>query len=175
MRLPDAVALLAVVAACHRAPSRAPGVEPVLGGLEPLELEGELALVGSDPATQIAIQPSAGVQVAVLGPLREELAPLVGFRVRLGGVPGKAAPPLDRSVVVRRYEVVAFRGEPVLVGTLRVEGSRARLEGRTPAQLETLPSGLRGHEGALVYLFGPVRDGIITVTGFGIIRPAPGS
>jgi hypothetical protein len=75
-----------------------------------------------------------------------------------------------RTIAPTRYEVLTIDGQKPHVGVLRVEREEVWLESDAPLRLEGVPDRLRGLNGAKVYVLGAVRDGVLLVQSFGVIR-----
>lgn len=132
-------------------------------------LEGVVGTVGEPPAMTVVIRPSAGGAVAVEGALAAEVGRLTGATLAVYGQVRAGTP--YRTVAPTGYEIVAIDGEKPHVGVLRVAGESVRLEGGTVVRLEGAPEALRNQAGATVYVLGPLRNGVVTVQSFGVIRP----
>ena len=133
-------------------------------------IEGVAGTMGSDPGLMIAVRLSSGEQVLVNGPLAAEVGRLTGATLVLVG-PVQATTPW-RSIVPTGYEVLAIDGQKPHVGVLRVErGAEVWLDTRPPLRLEGTPDALRSQHGAKVYVLGALRDGVLAVQSFGVIKP----
>jgi hypothetical protein len=167
------IALATLVMACGSQPRTGELPSPAQQG-DSAQLEGVVAVVGSEPFTQVVLQTSSGQQVAVVGDLRSELANLVGLTVRVTGGPSRAVPPADRAINVRRYDVLGIQGDAVYVGILERSGDEYRLRADSTWQLVSVPEQLAAEVGAKVWIAGERQDNRITVGLFGIIKPAQG-
>lgn len=135
-------------------------------------IQGVIETIGKAPMTMVVLRPAHGPPVRVDGPLADEVARLTGATVTLFGTAQPGSP--YRTVAPTHYEIVAIDGEKPFVGVLRVEGDAVRLEGTPTLRLAGVPRALRDQAGARVYVLGSLRDGVVTVLSFGVIRAAPG-
>jgi len=169
--LAPAVALLFILAGCKRTKQvRDQPETATIPAASETRIEGVAGTMGSDPGLMIAVRLSNGEQVLVNGPLAPEVGRLTGATLVLVG-PVQATTPW-RTIVPTGYEVLAIDGQKPHVGVLRVErGEEVWLETRPPLRLEGTPDALRSQHGAKVYVLGALRDGVLSVQSFGVIKP----
>jgi hypothetical protein len=169
--LAPAVALLFIVAGCKRTKQvRDQPETATIPAASETRIEGVAGTMGSDPGLMIAVRLSNGEQVLVNGPLAPEVGRLTGATLVLVG-PVQATTPW-RMIVPTGYEVLAIDGQKPQVGVLRVERNGGIwLETSPPIRLEGTPDALRAQNGAKVYVLGAVRNGVLMVQSFGVIRP----
>jgi hypothetical protein len=116
----------------------------------------------------IVVRPANEAPVRVGGPLAAEIGMLTGATVTLFGTIQATTP--WRTIEPTRYEVLAIDGQKPHVGMLRVEQGEVWLESISPVRLEGAPDALRAQIGAKVYVLGAVRNGVLKVQSFGVIR-----
>lgn len=121
MRLPALLLALAALA-CAPPQSAPPDTLPTPSPADRGPIVGTIRVVGSAPVNvSVVLQPAAGGDIQVVGPLREELRRLSGAQVALHGPVEPAPDPLaDRQIRAEEYEILSVDGEPVIAGT--VEG-----------------------------------------------------
>lgn len=142
-------------------------------------LKGDVAIVGSEPLTEVVLRPEdGGVEVVLRGGLVSELRRVAGARIEAVGrdagpaaARGANAAPGARVLEVGSFSVTSVNGVPAHDGILVFVGDVAYLEspGGVRTAIRYLPSALRGHEGARVWLSGRLDGGI---EAFGVIREA---
>jgi hypothetical protein len=150
--------LLATVGACAPAGTRTPP-DPAAGDT----LRGEIAEVGSEPGTQVAMRPAGTI---LTGPLEAPLKRLHALEVTVWGHSDG-----PRRFRVERFEVRASGGVAAVDGELAMEGERYLLlthDGRR-LPLPHIPTALRGRAGTRVWIAGPLDRspdsfGIIGIT-----------
>lgn len=136
-------------------------------------VQGVVRIEGAAPMSYPVIRAADG-GVGVRGDLRQEIAALDGVEVRVRGPAVANQPPVPpRAVDVRDYEIVSVNGERPYVGHLEVREGALWLAAPTQAwELKAVPSELRHHQGAKLWIVGRMTDGVVTVHSFGIIRKA---
>ena len=134
---------------------------------------GVVAVVGADPLSQVVVTAAPGPgarEVAVVGPLRDELGALYGAEVEVRGravVNGQPVP--ARAIEVASYEIVSVGGERLVVGVLEVKQGAPWLAG---SRLVGAPAELSRAVGAKVWVVGRPSSGRLVVQTYGIIRAA---
>ena len=126
-------------------------------------LRGTVEVVGSEPATSVALMPGGGARAVTLEGERPLLDRLAGLEVAVWGSPVR--PGVFR---VERVAVRASGGVAAVDGVLAREGAGWVLvteAGRLP--IARLPETLRGMAGARVWIAGPLDR---APDSFGIIR-----
>lgn len=146
-----------------------PDRTPTPPAAEP-DVTGVVGAMGPAPMTTIVIRPASGDPVRVEGTLAPEIGRLTGAMVALFG-PIRPETPL-RAIEPRTYEIVSIEGQKPHVGVLQVEGAAVRLESDPALAVEGAPDALLQLDGAKVYILGPVQNGVLSVSSFGVIRPA---
>jgi hypothetical protein len=130
-------------------------------------LRGTVRVVGSEPATQVVLEPAGGGASVTLQGQRAVLLRLSGLEVAVEGEP--EAPSRFR---VARVTVRAANGIAAVDGVLAREGGGYVL--RTPdgrrVAVPHLPEALAGRVGARVFLAGPLDR---HPDSFGVIEEAP--
>jgi hypothetical protein len=149
-----------------------PQAQPASGTLRasgaPVELEGKLFVTGAEPHTGVTLVRPDSKGVTLVGPLDSELRRLSGATVRVRGVEG--APAFPRGLYVDGYDVLLIDGKKPSVGTLSVFLGGLSLVGQDTLELTHVPEGLRGQEGAKVWIVGSRSGTKLEVESFGIIR-----
>lgn len=160
--------LVLVVAGCNRAPG--PAVQGASPASTDTVAEGTVRVVGPQETAQVVLS-GVGPDVALIGPLLNELRRLVGARVRITGRPTRnpAAAP-ERAVDVAGYEIVAVDGERPYVGVIIKRDDRLWLAGEETLELVDAPPDLTGRVGAKVFVTGARDGGRLLVKSYGVIR-----
>lgn len=179
--------ILAVLAGCgpnRSASERGPAAVGEGGGREGVAvvvdtLRGTLAIVGSEPLTEVVLRPAAGgTEVVLQGDAVPELRRVAGLEVWVAGsdagpaaASAAVAAPGARAFRVERFEVRAADGVPAVDGILVVVDDVAylRVAGGAEHRIAHLPAALRGKVGARIWLSGRL-DG--NIEAFGVIREA---
>ncbi len=137
-------------------------------------VEGLVAVKGADPFAQVIVSPAPGVparEVAVVGPLRSELATLHGAEVRVWGrAVANGQPVPRRAIEAAGYEIVAINGERPYVGELVAREGGLWLASQ---RLVAAPVELRQAVGAKVWVVGRSAGGDLQVQSYGIIVRPP--
>ncbi len=133
-------------------------------------VRGVVYVVGADPFTHVVVRGPGG-DVAVTGPLAGELRALSGAEVRIAGRPvAPSVPPPRRAVDVTDYAVLSINGATPAVGVLIERNGALWLAGRDTLPLVDVPPGFAGRPGDKVFVIGPMVDGKLSVSTYGVIR-----
>lgn len=137
-------------------------------------VEGTVQVVGADPFPQVVLQVGEGAavqQIAITGPLRDELGTLHGITVRVAGrsVANPQGVP-SQAIEVTGYDVVSVNGEQAYVGILAIRDGDMWLDASTATRLSAVPTELESKAGAKVWITGPIEDGVLRVQSYGVIR-----
>jgi hypothetical protein len=157
-------ACVLALAACAQGAPRADaggGGHPAAGD----KLRGMVEVVGSEPATSIALLMDGGARAVTLEGASGGLRQVQGLEVTVWGE--EARPGVFRVV---RFAVRAMRGIPSVDGVLGRDGDAYVLvttEG-TRIPIARLPEALRGRVGSRVWLAGPPHREVDT---YGVIEP----
>jgi hypothetical protein len=153
-----------------------------------VSLEGEVALIGSDPLDErIVLADLGGGFCALRSPsLEYELRNLTGLRVRVTGrLGGRSAD--GPELLVEKYSLAPVNGREPLIGVLRSSGGEVVLvEAGSGASYELagpLADVLRGFVGCKVWASGPIDPaeqegadhGTLKVESYGVLAPAGGA
>jgi hypothetical protein len=126
-------ALLLAGAVAAMACGRPAGTGPPAGGAGPDSLRGTVSVVGSEPATSVAIQTGDGRAFTLLGE-RPALDRLAGLEVAVWGVAAGPVPSLPREGFrVERFAVRASDGVPAVDGVVQPDGTLLTAEGHRQA------------------------------------------
>jgi hypothetical protein len=160
-------ALLAALASCapSRTASEAGGAPGVASVAAEDTLRGTIAVVGSEPATMVALRPvGGGAEVLLEGEPVRELRTLSGVEVRLSGHAG----PGERRFTVRSFSVRAVDGVPAVDGILVADGDALylRLMGGELRRIAKAPAALRAQVGKRVWVAGALEG---EVAAFGVV------
>lgn len=131
-------------------------------------VEGAVRQVGSTPFQRTVVEGEAA-SPAVTGPLAEELARLVGARVRVVGRPVDGEFP-GPAIRVESYEVLSVDGDEPVVGILRHEagaGYRVETDAGQAVALRSVPPGLGAAAGGKVWVVTGEDGGVLR---YGILR-----
>ncbi len=136
--------------------------------------EGTVQVVGADPFAQVVLHVGEGAavhQIAIAGPLRDELGRLHGITVRIAGrsVANPQGVP-SQAIEVTGYDVVSVNGEKAYVGILAIRDGDMWLDANTPTRLSAVPTEMESKAGAKVWITGPIEDGVLRVQSYGVIR-----
>jgi hypothetical protein len=135
---------------------------------EPVTLQGQVRLAGSDPNVMVMLQPEgSGPEVQLIGEHLVELERLAGVTI---AVEGSMMTSPRRTVDVHSYRILSVNGQQPTVGILVSRNGTLWLEGDTTLQLTSVPEGLRNQVGAKVWIVGRVTDGSLYPESYGIIR-----
>lgn len=137
---------------------------------------GRVRAVGAAPLGQIVVRPDGGgAGVAVRGPLRDEVARLVGAEVRVWGRAGANQPPTPpRAVTAAGYDIMSIGGARPVVGTLLARREALWLVAGDTLQVRGAPPELAARAGARVWILG-VREGdTLRLQSYGILREPGG-
>lgn len=135
---------------------------------------GVVSVVGSDPSPQVVLDVGEGQeseQVALLGPLRGELARLAGIEIAVVG--NETANPLGGSgiaIEVLEYDVESVNGAPAFLGVLEMRDGELWLDRDRSFKLTAVPAHLEGLAGATVWIAGPLDRDELRVQSFGIVK-----
>ncbi len=159
-------------------PPRIPAVtaSPVQPGEQPAgdtTVTGVIRAVGAMPLAQTVVQTAEG-DVALAGPLKDELARVVGAEVRVRGKPVANAPPAPRRAIeVSAYEIVQFNGQRPVVGRLveREDTHHIEVTRTEIVRLAALPGELATLVGRRVWVVGEQGPNGLRVQVFGESRP----
>ena len=137
-------------------------------------VRGTIAVTGAEPLTVVVVETGTG-QIALEGPLIDELATLQGAEVSVTGtVVDPEKPPAGAStrrrsrLVVASYTIESIAGEKPVVGVLSVRNGKAAV-GDT--RLTEPPKELLSLDGAKVWVVGtrgPGHD--LRVSSYGVLR-----
>ncbi len=134
---------------------------------------GTVASLGPDPVPQIVVQSEGRAPVAVLGDLKEEIAQLIGLRVRVIGTEGEGPPPTVSAVVARSYEIMDLNGMPVHMGLLEsVDDTLWLVTGAERLVLSGAPEDLRQALGSRIWVAGEVQNQTLRLSAYGVIKKA---
>ncbi len=137
-------------------------------------VQGIVYVVGADPFTHVVVRGPGG-DVAVTGSLAGELRALSGAEVRVAGPPSAPSmPPPQRAVDVTHYTVLSINGATPAVGVLIERNGALWLAGRDTVPLANVPPGFAGRPGDKVFVVGPMVDGRLSVSTYGVIRRGEG-
>jgi hypothetical protein len=127
--------------------------------------------VGAAPAVQIVLDAADG-EVAVHGPLRDEIGSLIGAEIRAEGMlTANRPPPPVQAIAATDYEIVSINGRRPVVGILREQGGEYRVgEGEAAVPLTVVPDALKRRLGAKVWVVGSQAAAGLAVQSFGVIR-----
>lgn len=167
--VPDTTTVSAPATAAS-AVAAAPVREPRSGDTT---VTGVVRAVGAVPLTQTVVQTGSG-DVALVGPLKDELAQVLGAEVRVWGKPVANAPPApSRAVEVSAYEVVQLNGQRPVVGRLveREDSHFIEVSRTEIVRLAALPRELTTLVGRRVWVFGERGPNGLRVQVFGEVRP----
>lgn len=131
-------------------------------------ITGTVRQVGNAPFTRIVVE-GENRSVQITGSLEEEIAHLVGARLRVVGEPSEGEIPGD-VLEATGYEIFSVDGETPRVGILRHtagEGYRLATESGEEVALQGVPDGLGTRVGAKVWIL--VGEGG-AVQRYGILR-----
>lgn len=165
------MAYFALLAAC--APNHAPapgGGAGERGAAAGDTLRGTVAVVGSEPATMVALRPvGGGAEVLLDGEPVRELRTLSGVEVQLTGRAG----PGERRFTVRSFAVRGVDGVPAVDGVLVAEGDALylRLSGGELRRIAHPPAALRALVGRRVWVAGALER---EVAAFGVVGEGEG-
>ncbi len=133
-------------------------------------VQGIVYVVGADPFTHVVVRGPGG-DVAVTGSLAGELRALSGAEVRIAGPPAAPSmPPPRRAVDVTSYTVLSINGATPAVGVLIERNGALWLAGRDTVPLVDVPPGFAGKPGDKLFVIGPMVDGKLSVSTYGVIR-----
>ena len=132
------------------------------------QLEGRVYVTGHEVSSGVTLVVEDGGSMTLVGDLEPELRRLSGATVRVNGTQADRGP--GRSFEVQDYEVLSIDGEQPSVGILTQTQGATSLAGRDTVELASVPKGLRGKEGAKVWVVGPRNGRKLEVLSFGIIR-----
>jgi len=169
-RLVAALCALAALACARGAPApadarAAPAAAEAASAAD--SLRGTVRVVGSEPLTQVVLEPAGGGAAVALEGERAVLQRLAAIEVMVAGdaeTPGRFR--------VARVAVRSANGVPAVDGVLAREGDRwvlATADGRR-LPVPHLPEALRDHAGARVWLAGPLDR---APDSFGVIVEIP--
>ncbi|MGH7688130.1 MAG: hypothetical protein ACREN3_00820, partial [Gemmatimonadaceae bacterium] len=167
------VAGAAAVLACAHTGS--PGTRETINPQAPdTTVRGVVYVVGADPFTHVVVRGPGG-DVAVTGLLAGELRALSGAEVRIAGWPAAPSmPPPRRAVDVTGYEVLSINGATPAVGVLFERNGALWLAGRDTVPLVNVPPDFAGRPGDKMFVVGPMLDGKLSVSTYGVIRRGEG-
>jgi hypothetical protein len=134
-------------------------------------LRGRVEVVGSEPATQVALIMNEGVRAVMLEGDRPSLDRLQGLDVLVrGAFEPRTGQIGGRAFVVREFAVRAADGVPAVDGILARRGGGFALVMGDGRRLDVahLPESLRNHVGDRVWIAGPLDRPAIS---FGVIGP----
>lgn len=137
-------------------------------GVAPDTLEGTVRQVGSTPFQRTVIR-GEEASAAVTGPYEEEIARLVGARVRVVGAYVEGGGPA-RELEVSGYEVLSVDGETPAVGLLRHGADRGyylETADGEEVSLAGVPERLRGMVGAKIWVVRGEEGGVLR---YGVLK-----
>ena len=155
------IALCAVSACAQGAPAGGSSRADAIVGAD--SLRGRVEVVGSEPATSVALLGPGSGAVMMTGEANV-LRSLAGLEVVVWGEAEGSG-----GFRVSRFAVRAHAGVPAVDGVLVREGEGWFLttEGGERRPIPRLPEALRGSEGARIWIAGPLR----APDAFGVINP----
>lgn len=158
---------MSVMGGC-RPQAHPPSGTPETASRTPVELDGKLFVTGAEPHTSVTLVQPGGTGVTLLGPLEPELRRLSGATVQVRVLKGTGE--RARGLYVDDYDVLSIDGVRPSVGTLSIIPGGLMLVGQDTLALTGVPAGLRGKEGAKVWIVGSRSGSKLDVQSFGIIR-----